>query len=396
MMRVCFIVLLTLTAVFPSSAQNYDFKIMAWNVKWFGDPIYCSCDTAQQRLNVEAVLQIEKPDIVALQEIIDINRLQALADKLDYHMIVSPYGSLAPDTNSGHYARAQKLAFLYKKSNIYLLENYGLTRSTYPLYSNNNSPYYYFASGRFPFLASFDLSDGLVHDTLTLVNIHAKASSTNNDYLRRQKGAVVMQDSLDKLYPNKKVLILGDYNDLLEGSTVSSQSFSPYQYNINQGYVPMTKSSQFPGQTTYVYSSGDILDNFLGSPSFATRVKNSSVEILSRVSNYITSYASTTSDHYPIMLKYISSVANLLSSTSVEKQMDVRLRISGDFLYLTHTSPLSGTVYVSNLQGQLLKMQELSSSREVLELSGIAPQPILVVIKVQEKTLCRQMLMKTL
>ncbi|QLH44372.1 MAG: hypothetical protein HWD58_01315 [Bacteroidota bacterium] len=56
-----------------------------------------------------------------------------------------------------------------------------------------------------------------IYDTLILANIHAKASATITDYNRRLCGAQWMTDNLNALFPNRKRLIVGDYNDYLEG-----------------------------------------------------------------------------------------------------------------------------------------------------------------------------------
>ncbi len=374
-----------------AQGQNYDFKIMAWNIQWLGDPNFCNCDTALQRSNVETILQIEKPDFVAIQEVVDIDKLQHIADALDYNVIIAPYASLAPDTNSGNYAGGQKLAFLYRKSNIKLLQSYGLMRSTYPLYSNNNSPYYYCASGRFPYLATFEIYDGADRDTITLVNIHAKASSTNSDYQRRKSAARVMQDSLDKAYVGQKVLVLGDYNDLLEGSIVSAQNYTPYAYNISQGYMPLTLPSDFVGQTTYLYRNNSIIDNFMATPEFTSQLKNSSVEILSRVSNYITSYASTTSDHYPIMLKYTSTVPNLLSGTVPEYADRLQVRLADHRFYIEHDLRDKVTAVLSDVQGKILARYELSYGTSSIELAGVSGQPIVLSLTSGGQVIHRQL-----
>ncbi len=365
--------------------QSYDFKIMAWNVKWFGDPSYCNCDTALQNQNVSTVLQVENPDIVALQEIQDVRKIRSLAEKLGYNCTIAPYGSLSPDSTSGYYPSAQKLVYLYKKGNIRMIENYGLTRSTFPLYSNNNSPYYYFASGRFPYLASFELYDSGVSDTLTLINMHAKSGGGLSNYNRRQKGAIVMQDSLDKKYPNRKVLVLGDFNDLLEASIVSSQ-ISPYQYNIDKGYIPLTSPSDFPGQKTYIYGSGDIIDNFMSSPSFNQQIKPSSIEILSRVSNYVTSFASTTSDHYPIALKYTSTVPNLLSATYPIDTERLHYRLESQKIIVEQDY---GQTYLKlhDMLGRVVFEKNINQSYSEIDVSHLESQVYLLTITYKEHLL---------
>lgn len=363
-------------------AQNFDFKIMSWNIEWFGDPNNCGCDTSLQRQNVRDMLAIEKPDILALQEIVDIDLLRSIADADGYEMIVSPYGSLASDTQSGNYARAQKLAFLFRKgSHINLITSYGLARSTYPFLSNNNSPYYYFASGRFPFLATFELRDGSDSDTITLVNIHGKAGSSTADYTRRRNGAEVIQDSLDAQFSDANVLVLGDFNDLLGGSILSGTAFSPYRYNILAGYIPLTHPDSLPGQTTYVYRNSSIIDNFLANSSFANSVKSSSVEVVDRVAQYIINYSTTTSDHYPIMLTYTSPVRNTLSSDwPTFDQIQVYPNPTNDKINVEFGKLFTGQIVLYTIDGKVLSRQDISEYRHDVSVQNIADQTIILTV----------------
>ncbi len=174
--------------------------------------------------------------------------------------------------------------------------------SNYPSYSGTGSPYNCFSSGRFPFVMKLKLNlPNNQTDTLILANIHGKASSTYSDYIRRECGARYMTDSLNALFPNKKIAVLGDYNDLLVGSGVSGQTISPYDYLLNNNFIGVTLPSLFVGQTSYLFSENYLIDNICLSNSLKSNYPDSSTFIFHDAQDIIDEYAYTTSDHLPVM-----------------------------------------------------------------------------------------------
>ncbi|HOZ50904.1 MAG TPA: choice-of-anchor J domain-containing protein [Chitinophagaceae bacterium] len=287
-----------------SLPDDKTLRVYTWNMRWFGDPGSCSCDTNEARLNATQILKDINADIYCLQEVVSASQIGLITSSLGpkYSYIVSPYCSFATSTSSSNYGTGQKLAYIYNTDKIENLGTFGLLASTYPSDTSTNSGYYCFASGRFPFVlkAKLKLKNGL-SDSIIFSNIHAKAISDIASYNRRECGAIKMTDSLNSLFPNNKIIVLGDYNDYLEGTTVSSLSTSPYQYMLNHGFEGITLPSKYPNQTTYVGSFNNIIDNICMSNNLNPSYPDSSCFIFSEVENYINNYSSSTSDHLPVI-----------------------------------------------------------------------------------------------
>ncbi len=350
--------------MFSASAQ--EIKILSWNVEWMGSPSKCNCDTSIQRQNIETVLNTENPDIVVLQEVVSVRMLRDIARNLGYQSAISPYCSFAADTLDSSYDSGQKLGYLYKPHTTSLLD-YGLAKSTYPFLSNTNSPYYFFASGRFPYLHTFRVQKNGKVDTLTLLNLHAKSGTASNNYTRRLKGGNVIIDSLLLQYSGQPVLICGDFNDLMDGS-ISSASNTPYQTILDAGYRPMFNQDSVPGQSTHIYYSNSLIDNFVMSPSAHQHYKPGSAQILSSVQQYISNYGNTTSDHLPIVCSYFLTDTPAHIGYLEGRKIRIFPNPSGHELNIEITDPSSVHYQVRDMQGRLRSRGQLYTARTSLAL----------------------------
>ena len=364
--------LYTVGSTLPSSSF---LKISSWNMKWFGDPIACGCDTVDARIHAERILKDIAADIFCLQEVVDTNKIALLTKSLGpkYAYAVSSFCSFATATTSAAYPEGQKLAFIYNTDKIQSLGSFPLLGSTYPSDTSSNSAYYCFASGRFPFVlkAKLMLKAGL-SDSIYFVNIHAKALSDMSSYNRRECGAEKMTDSLLTLFPTGKQVIIGDYNDLLEGSTVSGIGVSPYEYLFNQGYTGITLPSKFPGQSSYVGASNSLIDNLVLSANVVANYFDSTTYYFHEVEHYIPYYANSTSDHFPLV-SYLSFDFNDPLSTSFAEKIIMEWSFQNPskntlrlFFNEVQTSPIKLKVY--NMLGNILYQEIRSISKGMVDI----------------------------
>ncbi|MGI9190952.1 MAG: choice-of-anchor J domain-containing protein [Chitinophagaceae bacterium] len=285
-----------------SSIPSYSsLKTCQWNMRWLGDPQNCNCDTTLAKNNAIQILKDAQADLYALQEVVSTQQLQTIRQALgpQFKSTFATTCSGAMNTGSPNFPGCQKLAYIYDTTKIASMGEFSLLASTYPA---DTSPYYCFSSGRFPYVmkAKMKLYGG-GFDTVYIVNIHGKASGTQADYDRRACGADKMKDSLNALFPGKKILILGDYNDYLEGTHVNGQTVSPYQSLLNSNYTGITLPSVYPAQTTYVNSTGHLIDNVVCSNALLPKYIDSSCFIFTEPLQYIGNYVSNSSDHYPVL-----------------------------------------------------------------------------------------------
>ncbi len=362
--RLLFLIAFLFLNPFHNGAQ--EVKILSWNIKWMGNPSNCSCDTSVQRQNVETILSTEDPDIILLQEVVSKKMLDDIARNLGYSYALAPYSSFASDTTSGSYESGQKLAVLYKNHTESLF-SYGLSKSTYPFLSNSNSPYYFFASGRFPYLHQLKIEKDGAQDTLIIVNIHGKAGSGTNDYTRRQNGARVIIDSLQLQYPDQPIAVIGDFNDLMDGS-ISSASVSPYKSLIDSGYIPIFNQDSVPGGTTNINYANSIIDNFVLSPAAHVHLKPNSAEILSNVQQYIPNYGSTTSDHLPIVFSYYLTDSPAHVGILDHRKIQIFPNPTSNDLMISIDNPEGVTYFIRDISGRLWSKGTLEKQTSVIPL----------------------------
>lgn len=226
---------------------------------------------------------------------------------------------------------------------------FSLLASTYPTDTSSNSAYYCFSSGRFPYVmkAKMKLYGG-AFDTVYIVNIHAKASGTQSDYDRRACGASKMKDSLNALFPGKKILILGDYNDYLEGTHVNGQTVSPYQSLLNNNFTGITMPSAYVGQTTYVNSSNHLIDNVVGSQAIMPKYIDSSCIIFTEPLQYIDNYVTASSDHYPVLSYWRFTFG---------QQPNEINDFSSGFRHLLLQNPSNNRLVIHNISGSSMPAQ---------------------------------------
>ena len=374
-----------------SLPDSQTLKVFTWNMRWFGDPINCACDTAASRQNAVQLFQDIDADLYCLQEVVANNEIAAIANALgpNYQYLISPFGSFANSPADPDYASAQKLAFIYNTHRIQHWGDFGLLYSTIATDTSTNSGYYCFSSGRFPYVlqASLTLSSN-TKDTIIIANLHAKAISDIPSYNRRQCAATKMTDSLNALFPGKKVLVIGDYNDYLEGTDVSGLTVSPYDYLLQHGYTGITLPSKFPNQTTYIVSANHIIDNIACSQPLYAHYPDSSCFIMNEVAKYIPNYDINSSDHLPLMTYFQFQTPNAVADIKTHHGMDIDIKNpSNNTLRLSVHEDYEQAIVICirNLQGQPIETKQLSPHVQSAQYYIPQAKPGLYLLDISDK-----------
>ena len=313
----------TILTVSGTSLSNVKtLEVVNWNMEWFGspDPSLGPTDKNLQFTNALKVLRYLDADIYSLVEVVDTSRFRRLADSLgtDYGSIVCNYGTRAIDPANSAYnqniATDQKQGFIYKKS---IFSN--LTARPF-LKTNNNdtlnpSSYYWWSSGRFPYIMEADANIDGQTKHLTFVLIHAKANTGTDaekieSYSRRKNGYLNMKDSLDANYSTANLIILGDLNDgpkrtiapIATGPDTAS-SFIAIVADSTDANSYKTVTLPFAGTGTTA-TGNEAIDNVIISNELVPFYINGSAQIRSDVTGQVTSYSTTTTDHYPIYSRF--------------------------------------------------------------------------------------------
>ncbi len=287
-------------------------EVVNWNVEWFGSTSLGPINDNQQEQNVKNILLSVGADVYALAEIVSEQRLANVVSQMPgYAYVISNYGSHTNTSANPPSAlgEAQKMAFIYKTSvlsniNTTALLSQGINSAA----DLTNPAYNYWASGRFPFMLTADVTLNCITKKVNFILVHAKAntSPTATSYDRRKRGADTLHYTLQQNYANENVIILGDFNDDLDQSitagfiTTSWNSFTTDAVNFEALTLPLSLA----GKKSTV-SFNDVIDHVVVSNDMQPYYITATANILTDVTSLVTNYASTTSDHYPVFTRYL-------------------------------------------------------------------------------------------
>src|SRR5439155_25463518 len=132
----------------------------------------------------------------------------------------------------------QKTGFMYNTATMQLVDQRDLFVGLYDSARNGTThlldnypggtPSSFWASGRLPFMATFNVTINGKSKLVRVIDIHAKSASDVASYNRRVYDVKVLKDTLDAYYKNDNIIMVGDYNDRLAGS-INAGAQSPYK-----------------------------------------------------------------------------------------------------------------------------------------------------------------------
>ena len=324
----------------PSS--GVDFKITTWNVDWLSctDPELNHKDRELQMDNVVSVIKTMKSDFVALQEVGTSNAyatIEILAQKLGSEWA----GKIEPsnDENCG-----QNQGILYKKSKINFL-NAALLK--------NAGSSYNWSVGRFPVLYNVNFVVENAQIPVSFINIHAKALADEGSYARRRDASISLKQFIDgSAYSIKRMVVIGDFNDYLEGTTCATcGALSPYKNFIDDVANYKGLTTNLP-QLPYYYNSK--IDNVIISNELFDNYADNSAQYEESATQTISNYYSTTSPHYPV-----SVIFRMKTTQSVEELPTTSFSV--------YPNPTTGELRIDN--GELfIEMSDISY--EIFDIYG--------------------------
>ncbi|MFY8021151.1 MAG: endonuclease/exonuclease/phosphatase family protein [Bacteroidia bacterium] len=270
---------------FPKLGNDSTLDIATWNLEWFGDATSGNgpADEVTQFNNVKNLLNQTEFDIIGVQEMSNdvayANLSTALATKYDTYI--------------SDITQTQKMAIYWRKSMFSLIPF--LTQS---IITNQN---YAFAS-RPPLQVALQTIGGSKTDTLFVIVVHMKAFADQSSYDRRSNAAIYLKSYVETNLIGKKWLVVGDWNDDLNGSTFNSNP-SPYKNFLDAKYVFPSKELTDAGKKSYAFSSV-MLDHILQSKTLDSFYYTGSAKVFDNASSYVTNFSNNTSDHFPVYANY--------------------------------------------------------------------------------------------
>jgi endonuclease/exonuclease/phosphatase family metal-dependent hydrolase len=274
---------LALSAAIPPFGEPGSLDVATWNLEWFGSTREGPSDEALQLAGVHAVVAGLDMDLFAVVEVASADHFAEMLDGLPYE------GLLANDPSvdgGGYYGPGeQKVGIIYRPEEFELITARTILRgSTWAF------------AGRPPLEVEFRRGD----QTLYVVVLHAKAQGAFDDWQRRRDGALALAGYLDSERAADDLLVIGDYNDDLDQS-IRSSSPSPYA-DLAADHFFATRALSDANVPTTTFGHLPI-DHALAGGALAAAYRDGSAEVFP-ADDYIDDYARTTSDHFPVLMRF--------------------------------------------------------------------------------------------
>ncbi|HEY8206478.1 MAG TPA: endonuclease/exonuclease/phosphatase family protein [Myxococcaceae bacterium] len=289
-------------------------RLANWNLEFFGDTTQNPANEDLQQRNVTAILGDAGFDIAALEEVVDVNRFNAVLAALPgYDGVVSSDGNRVAGTTSCvsfggsacYGTSEQKLALIYRTQVATL-------RSAQLILTGNSSTEYDFAY-RPPLRVDLDvnLPDGGT-DPLVVIVVHLKAYTDTTSWGRRLASSAELKGYLDGTLPTQKVAVVGDWNDDLDHSTAGTSVATPFQNFLDDPARYRFVTSVLTEKNIGTQTFGSPIDHQLVTNELVPQLRPGSVEVIhpelwgdpSYDVAGPTAYTTTTSDHWPVCSRW--------------------------------------------------------------------------------------------
>ena len=292
--------------------------VVTWNIEWFGDDTNAPTAGAIdgdliQKDSVKQVIASLNADIYAVQEIADVDLFTQMVTELPAYDFILSEATSYPNGDGVK----QQLGYIYKKETVSIIEAKPLLTSVHPYYNGGDesalSDYpiadktRFFASGRLPFLLKANVTIEGSTEEINLVNLHARANGSSDSqerYDMRKYDVEALKDTLDTYYADKKLILLGDYNDDVDVTVATgvSSTLSTFDAYVNDtdNYQIVSASLSDRGYQSYVFRE-NMIDHITLSDEFTTTYIVNSEQV--HYEFYDSDYATTASDHFPVSVQ---------------------------------------------------------------------------------------------
>lgn len=307
------------TAQVPKVGQAGKTEIACWNVEWFGSTQFGPTNETLQYNNIKTVLQNSDIDIWGLEEVSNPNTFVALMNELPQ------YGYVLAS-----YSQTQKTALIWKKS-LFRRVTSGLILNQY---ANE------FANGRLPLEVRL-VSDSLPKlDTLIVIVLHLKANVGTDaeklqSYYDRKAAGSILKEYMGQNMSGRKVAVIGDWNDRLTTS-IYKDSITPFKSILTapSDYFFTTLARNQNGETTVASYANSFIDHIMINKTLNQTYEAGSARVFP-LNNYITDYANTTSDHYPVYSFFNFNLGVGVKEINEDEVLQVFPNPAADVLHLT-------------------------------------------------------------
>lgn len=303
MNKIIFLLLISLQLLNAQSLKDLHFgtdstfEVVSWNIEWFPKNGQVTADS------VKTILQSLAADVYALQEIDDTTLLK---------QVVSTIPGYACHFRFSHYGG---LAYVYNTNTVQVNKKYEIYTS---------QPYWN-AFPRSPQVLELTFNN----EEYVIIDNHLKCcgdgvldlNDTTDEENRRLRAINLLKTYIDSIFSNDKVIVVGDWNDILTDPTpnnVFNSFLNDSDYLFVDFPIALGSSANFsfptwPSHLDHILISNELFSDF--------SKPNSELSCI-RIDDYMSSWSTydyNISDHRPVGLKLevdavISTIHNLENS----------------------------------------------------------------------------------
>lgn len=252
------------------AGDNDTFDLATWNIENFPK-------NNLTNLYVKQIIDSLNIDIIALQEISSMQYFNNILDSLGDNWMGFRSGAINSDY--------QELAYIINTDYIDINSN------PYTILNDNS---YYFAY-REPYVLEISYNN----HNLILINIHYKCCNGSEE--RRLQASTLLHTYINTYFNNSKVIVLGDFNDLLIDD---NNVFSPFLSDMNNFYFTDYNIANSSNEFWSFPSWPSHLDHILITNELFNYVVDTQTVLVDwSLIGGLSAYDSYVSDHRPVMLK---------------------------------------------------------------------------------------------
>lgn len=276
----------------PARGTSATLDVGTWNLLFFGAPNQGPADEPLQMARVRDVILGTDFDVWGVQEVTDADAFGTLLDQLPgYEGFLASDASVAGGSDSYHRAEL-KVGLIYKTA---LAE---VTGARIIL-----SELDYEFAGRPPMEVELRVTLGGASRDVVLIVLHAKAVADETSWERRMAAGEGLQEYLDATWPDRAVLVPGDWNDDVDESIVRGRD-TPYRSLVDAApeWVFATAGLSAAGARSMPRYT-EVIDHILASDEAMAWYEEGSAMVY-EIDDIIPDYLDTTSDHLPVLARF--------------------------------------------------------------------------------------------
>lgn len=277
----------------PEHGTDSTLDVGTWNLLYFGSGNAGPADEKLQMARIRDVINGTDADLWGVQEVTS----NAVFDTLLTHLRGYD-GLLANDSTVEHgpdyyTGGEQKVGVVFKTSMVEIT-------SARLILTDFDSDF----AGRPPLELRTRLTQAGTTRKAVVIVLHLKAGEDTASYRKRAAASRELKAYVDSALADELVMIAGDWNDDVDESITEGRD-TPFRNFVDDStdwIFPTAELSEKGARSHVRYD--EMIDHILGSDEAMEDYEDDSA-LAYRVDEYIPDYAETTSDHFPVLARFL-------------------------------------------------------------------------------------------